>query len=215
MHELDRRTGSLGERRGRRGRGRGEFLAGRDVGVGPGRDERVGEESLGPRPPGGEEVVPDRFLVRRVDGGGRVEPRRNRHHDLPVGLRGQRPVGDQPRERVVAGRGGPAGEVAGRGRKRLVECGAAPRWCGDRRGVGDRRQREGDARRHQPAVRPNSTPEHRDLPRRAAPHDSANAESNCRLLGAKSRFFTNRAASAAPCSRSMPQSSHSTESGPS
>jgi hypothetical protein len=45
---------------------------------------------------------------------------------------------------------------------------------------------------------------------------SAKAESNSRPADLKPiRSLTNRAASAAPYSRSMPQSSHSTESGPS
>jgi hypothetical protein len=41
-----------------------------------------------------------------------------------------------------------------------------------------------------------------------------NAASNATELGGKSFFFTSAAASAAPNSRSMPLSSHSTESGP-
>src|SRR5690606_10948624 len=42
---------------------------------------------------------------------------------------------------------------------------------------------------------------------------SSNAASNRRPLGAKSTFLQNWAASAAPASRSMPESSHSTDSG--
>src|SRR6202040_3298294 len=42
----------------------------------------------------------------------------------------------------------------------------------------------------------------------------SNAASKATLLGAKSTRRTKAAASAAPCSRSMPMSSHSTESGP-
>jgi|GEM_PF-4937796 len=42
----------------------------------------------------------------------------------------------------------------------------------------------------------------------------SNAASNARPLGLKSLCLTKAAASVAPCSRSMPLSSHSTESGP-
>ena len=42
----------------------------------------------------------------------------------------------------------------------------------------------------------------------------SNAASNATLLGVKSSFFTNSHASRAPCSRSMPPSSHSTLRGP-
>ena len=42
-----------------------------------------------------------------------------------------------------------------------------------------------------------------------------NCASNATALGAKSRFRTNRHASRAPCSRSIAESSHSTDSGPS
>jgi hypothetical protein len=43
---------------------------------------------------------------------------------------------------------------------------------------------------------------------------SSNAESKARVLGEKSSFLTNPAASFAPNSRSMPESSHSTDNGP-
>jgi hypothetical protein len=56
------------------------------------------------------------------------------------------------------------------------------------------------------------TPRHSQL---APAQLSANAASNATPLGSKSSFFTNSHASRAPCSRSMPMSSHSTDSGPS
>jgi len=50
--------------------------------------------------------------------------------------------------------------------------------------------------------------------RLVSPAQSANAASNARLLGVKSHRLTFSQASAAPASRSMPLSSHSTLSGP-
>ncbi len=46
-------------------------------------------------------------------------------------------------------------------------------------------------------------------------YSSPKAASNATVEGSKSTLRTNSQASAAPCSRSMPLSSHSTESGPS
>ncbi len=52
-------------------------------------------------------------------------------------------------------------------------------------------------------------------PSRALRYRFSNAASKAVPEGAKSASFTNAQASRAPCSRSMPASSHSTESGPS